>query len=234
MKMRWLLALGLVLIFSPAHASSEFTDAEAKRFLEHWYNTSCLRSIYLGNVILQAGEKDHDYPEEIRKRYDYSGEYVSHTSAMITSYMYAMEERGIIEIERLWVDPSGKWQDSRVTLTRKGEALRKQAPQGDEDEHRVCVKLGTAGVKQVVRNEEVRKGLDVFRIVMAIYEMKWTPEHRLLVEMWHGRTPSENRKVIALLKYDPFQSKWEMVTSDAANLDEEFETNKVTTELERR
>ena len=233
MKMRWLWVLGLLFTALTAHGSPVFTDADAKKFFDRWWNEGCSPVIALGAVILQVGERDLNYPEEIRERYPTPD--FMHTSAHITSYMYAMEERGIIEIERLWMDADKKWQEAHVTLTRKGEALRKQWPRGDFGDNIFCIKWGTGRVTHVGRNEEVRKGLDVFRVVMGVAQIKWTPEQQLLNDLRPDSHPlSEQRKVIALFKHDPFQSKWEMVTYDVANLDEEFKTNKVTTELERR
>jgi hypothetical protein len=233
MKMRWLLALGLLFTALTAHGSPVFSDADAKRFFDRWLNEGCTKAVALGAVILQVGERDLNYPEEIRERYPTPD--FMHTSAHITSYMYAMEERGIIKIERLWSDVNQKWQEARVTLTPKGEVLRKRWAQGDAGDNQFCIKWGTGRFTHIGRNEEVRKGLDVFRVVMGASQIKWTPELRLLNELRADSPPlSEQRKLIALLKHDPFQSKWEMVTYDVANLDEEFKTNKVTTELERR
>lgn len=233
MNMRWLLVLSFLFAALTAHGSPVFTDADANRFLDRWLNEGCSPAIALGTVVLQVGERDMNYPAEIRERYPTPGGF-RHASAHITPYMYAMEERGIIEIERLWMDADKKWQEAHVTLTRKGEALRKQWPRGDFGDNIFCIKWGTGRVTHVGRNEEIRKGLDVFRIVMAVYQVKWTPELQLLGELRDGSAPSEQRKMIALLKHDPFQSNWGMVTWDVADLDDDFKTSNVTKELERR
>jgi hypothetical protein len=231
MKMRWLLFLGLLVITLTAHASPEFTDAEAKKFLVQYLNEGCTPAVPVGAVLLQVGEKDQRFPEEIRKRLAL-GEDWTHMWGQGPLIMYAMEERGIIEIERLWNDGNDKWQEARVTLTPKGEAIGEIRPFSGGTY--LCLKWGSGRVLDIVRNEEFRRGLEVFRTVMAVLQVKWTPEFQLFAQIKDGKGPSEQRKIIALLKHDPFQSKWGMVTWDVADVDEDFKTSNVTTELERR
>ena len=229
MKIQWLFFLCLLFILSPVHASPEFTDSEAKKVPDRRLNEGCTPAIALGAVVLQVGERDINYPGEIRERYP--TEAFMHSSAHMTPYMYAMEERGIIEIERLWTDANQKWQEARVKLTRKGEALRKLSKQERDDLG--CVKWGSGRVTHVGRNEEVLKNMDVYRVVMAVFEMKWTPEILLLSQL-RGDENAEKRKLIALVKHDPFQSRWEVVTWDVANFDDDFKTSNVSEKLERR
>lgn len=231
MKKRWLLALGLLFTALTANGSPEFTDADAKRFLDRWLNESCTEAVPVGAVLLQVGEKDQRFPEEIRKRLAL-GENFTHMWGQGPVVMYAMEERGIIEIERLWNDGNDKWQEARVTLTPKGEAIGEIRPLGDVTY--LCIKWGSGRVLDIVRNEEFRRGLEVFRIVMAVLQVKWAPEIQLYIQIRDGKGHSEQRKIVALLKHDPFQSKWGMVTWDVADVDEDFETSNVTKALERR
>ena len=229
MKMRWLLVLGFLFTALTAHGSPVFTDADARKFLDRWLNDGCSEVLFLGLVLAQVGEKDEYLSRDLRERDQDSWNW--YIGGFNTEFMYAMEEQGFIKIDRLWSHPNQKYHEVHVTLTREGESLRKLAAQVHDDI--VCVKWGRGRVTHLGRNEELRKGVDVYRVVMAVFDMKWTPEI-LVHSRLRGDPVAEERKLIALLKHDPFQSKWEMVTYDVANLDEEFKTNKVTTELERR
>lgn len=83
---------------------------------------------------------------------------------------------------------------------------------------------------EIVKNEARQKGIDNYRIIMATYTVKWTPEFKDAMEMI-GRKLSEKRKVTMLIKFDPFSSAWKNVAIDLANRDEDFSTNNVSRAL---
>lgn len=223
MKTRWLLFLALVLIAPSVYATTEFTDAEAKRYFEGVWNSGCLK-MPVGRVFVS--EKLSELPEGFRPEVHRS---ISKTGSR---YLDALASRGILKIEALSADPMEAWAEIEVAVTRKGESLKRnwKVPQ---EEGWFCVKWGTSRLRNIGRNEIVQRGLDVYRVVMLTSETKWTPEYVLWEEV-NGRNISENRKSIVLLKHDPFLSRWDLIAHDTANLVDEFTTDNVARELNRR
>ena len=61
---------------------------------------------------------------------------------------------------------------------------------------------------------------------MATYDAQLSPECKAFWEFM-GQKVDEKRKVIVLLKFDPFESKWKQDAADYDNANEEFKTNNV-------
>ena len=89
---------------------------------------------------------------------------------------------------------------------------------------------GEFSVTSIAKNEERKKGVDDYRLVMVAFSVDWNPLVSRHQEVM-GRPHSKNRKAIVLFKWDPFTSKWVYVASDQANANEEFKTNYVTNTL---
>jgi len=94
----------------------------------------------------------------------------------------------------------------------------------------LAIPTGTGNVTKIIKNEVQKKGADDYRVIMAKYTMKYTPEFLQAKEIM-GEPASENRKGIFLYKFDPFKSAWIQQTSDVANENDEFKTNSVSTAL---
>jgi len=241
--MRLIIILTLVaLFFSTGAYSAEpsFTDKEAKAFIEKlWSNFREI--IKLGSMTVVADES-------------LGGLGMSYPENKMTQNFYkiyqAYEKLGIIKISIVKrYDPGkggwGDWiayttgglrQKIFIEKTDLGEALAKRGgfPQtfGEDKDVDVLVIRQYISVKvdEIVKNEARQKGIDNYRIIMATLNTEWTPEYKRVVEMI-GRKLSEKRKVIMLIKFDPFSSTWKMVTFDVANRDEDFTTNHVSSAL---
>ena len=94
------------------------------------------------------------------------------------------------------------------------------------------IRTGKFRITKIVKNEEHKKGIDEYRLVMATCDAKWNPDFKAFWELMWGRL-AEKRNVIVLLKFYPFESKWKELTADAANANEEFKSNKVARALDR-
>jgi hypothetical protein len=85
---------------------------------------------------------------------------------------------------------------------------------------------GKFTVTNVAKNEERKKGVDDYRLVMVAYNAEWNPLLKQHAQVM-GRPLAEKRKAITLFKWDPFTSKWKSVATDIANANEEFKSTRV-------
>jgi len=221
--MRLIIILTLLpLFFSTTTFSAEPTlsDKEVKAFIENLWNTSAY-PIKLGSMTVVGGfaELAGDIN---RANNEISGKYYKE--------LQANEKVGSIKISASKTEVWLGRQITKifVTKTDAGEELAKKA--GSQKDGWLIIRQGIFRVDEIIKNEARRKGIDNYRIIMATYTAEWTPEFKSAMEMI-GQKLSEKRKVIMLIKFDPFSSTWKRVAFDAANKDEDITTNNVSRAL---
>ena len=168
LKTQWFFVLVILLFLPSAYASTDFTDAQAKRYFEELWNNSCLK-IPVGSILVNEDAHATKPPERFRPGQD------STISQAVFEYYNALASRGILHIETAWTDPNGGWSERQVSITQKGESLKKDWKVSQE-EGWFCIKWGTSRLTNLGRNELIHKGLDVYRVIMLTSDTKWTPE----------------------------------------------------------
>jgi hypothetical protein len=114
-----------------------------------------------------------------------------------------------------------------VTPTAEGLALDGRTPvTGVRDARFLYARTYTAEVSKIVDNTEFVQNVDVYGIVKCIVRFHYSSIGRALTRMKLGHVV-ENQKEIVLLKYDSFDKRWNLVTSDAAASDSDFKTQRV-------
>jgi hypothetical protein len=114
-----------------------------------------------------------------------------------------------------------------VTPTTAGLALDGRTPvMGMRDARFLYARSYTAEVSKIVDNSELEQNTDTYRIIKCIVRFHYSGIGRMLTRLKLGHV-LENQKQILLLKYDPFDKRWNLVTSDAAALGSDFRTQKV-------
>lgn len=88
----------------------------------------------------------------------------------------------------------------------------------------LSIPMGRFLVTKVVKNEERKKGVDDYRLVMVSYNAEYNPVYKHYLDVL-GPPQSNSKKAIVLLKWDAFENKWKRVASDLANSNEEFATS---------
>jgi len=224
------------LFLSPLFAASLF-DREAKKVIEDCWNST------LSNVKIRLGEfsvVNEFVKADINKKQLNTQGY---------KWVQAWEKVGVITIEKdksLEDLKSGKKFNmdayARRTLgdevahiwikaTHKGTELGKKAGLS-QDQNLIVFPQGAFTITDVVKNEERKKGVDEYRLIMLKYQAQWDTayeEHSKAL----GKSLSKDRKAICLLKYDNFEGKWKYITGDYANSNEEFTTKYVEKALEQ-
>ncbi len=222
--MKLIIILTLVALFfdTPTFSAEPgLTDKESKAFIENLWSTSAF-AIKLGSMTVVGGFAELAGDINTAKN-EISGEHYK--------ILQAYEKVGIIKISASKTEVWLGRQITKifVTKTDAGEELVKKGGLPQKDGW-LIMRQGIFRVDEIIKNEARRKGIDDYRIIMANYTAEWTPECIRALEMV-GRKLSEKRKVIMLIKFDPFSSTWKHAGSDLANRDENFSTNYVSTVL---
>lgn len=119
-----------------------------------------------------------------------------------------------------------------VTLTPLGKSLDVTNSLAPALRLKNCLRIrqGVFRVTQVVKEEPQRKGVTDYKVLFVNYKGTWNPHFKQLMQIL-GQPLSDNRKAIALVKHDPFSSKWIYVTGDLADADKDFTTANVANAL---
>jgi len=89
---------------------------------------------------------------------------------------------------------------------------------------------GSYKAEKVVKNEVIKKGISMFRIISLTYSADWNKYDQAINEQL-GINRKKERKARLLWKYDEFQSKWLFQAGDYTNRDADFTTNHVASVL---
>lgn len=219
----------LVFFFATVTFSAEpsLTDKEAKAFLEKLWSTAGVL-IKLGSISVVASETNiakNRISEENYKMYQAFGKLGIIRISIVKEYL---DEKSDVN-DFIAAAAGSMRKEIFVEKTNAGETLAKRGGLQQKDGWLV-IKAGIYRVDEIVKNEARQKGVDNYRIIMATYTAKWTPEFKDAMEMT-GLKLSEKRKMAMLIKFDPFSSTWKNVAIDLANREEDFSTNNVSRAL---
>jgi hypothetical protein len=215
----------VLIVSSPAFAGPALSDSEARAIYEDHYK-DWVTYLDLGEFAVVSGKAD------IAKRTVSPGTYEN---------MVNWEKVGLVEVledEEYKNFRSGKggWSVTQwmqltqedvqkkiaVTVTERG----KQYLHGDGDlKTKLRIPMGKLTVTKIVKNEERRKGVDDYRVIMMTYDSAWSPVYMEYL-LASGRK-SLGSRVIALFQFDPFESKWKLKMMDIAGANGVFSSDGV-------
>ena len=95
-----------------------------------------------------------------------------------------------------------------------------------ENNNILSIPMGKFKVTKVLENKKKEKGVEIYRLIMIKYDVIWSEIYRDYCKLIK-KDLSEKRKAIVLLKWDSFESIWQMIVYDIADDNEEFRTNHV-------
>lgn len=121
---------------------------------------------------------------------------------------------------------SGVRRTATIRLGERGKAGGTVKRIGDFD--LLLMKVATTKVESIVANDEVLVGTDQYRVVLGTFTSDVRAEMSAAFERYRDRNKflREGRFKI-LLKYDPFDKQWRMVTQDFGKRTEDFRSNTV-------
>jgi len=237
--LKMLLVLAVCLTFS-AYASDELTQADASAIISNVLNKDC-KPVSIGNALISP-DQDPRLPRGADPD-DYPGWWMFSDPEDEFGLHRILEKAGIFEIEERPSSLGENWREVTVRLSPKGKDLVEQwgLPRR---ENVFCIKRGNLKITNIGRNELHQKGLDNYRVLMGTGDWEFTEEMEFVTNevrlalMKAGMTVPEtdlrSSKFIVLLKHDPFRGEWRFVTADMAQVDEEFQSNRVLEYLQKR
>ena len=98
--------------------------------------------------------------------------------------------------------------------------------------HKLQIPQGNFTVTKIVKNENRKKSVDDYKLIMFTYNAAWSSEYKAYA-LASGAHLVEKRKAIMLLKFDQFEYKWKKVATDLADANGEFNSNNVARTLAR-
>ena len=115
-----------------------------------------------------------------------------------------------------------------ITPTQRGQALGHVDVTKNE-----LVIPDSAKVESLVKNEELKRDVDEYRIIMGAVSYARSPEAWAVrgALISQGSNISHREKFILLLKFDPFSNKWKSVAADEIPENLEFRTHNVSRAL---
>jgi len=90
----------------------------------------------------------------------------------------------------------------------------------------VCFPVGELSIERIVSNEARVVAADHYAIVMGTYALELTPLMRSFFSL-AGQQPTNKKKFMAALKFDPFEGSWVIRALDQADREQEFKTQNV-------
>jgi len=114
-----------------------------------------------------------------------------------------------------------------LTPTKAGLALDVRTPiTGVRDARFLYARTYSADVARIVDNSELKQAAELYRVVKCIVRFRYSPLGRTLARLELGQAPPAQKQIV-LIRYDEFETRWSLVTSDAAGFNSDFKTDRV-------
>lgn len=221
--LRIFLAMSILMVSSPTFAGTALSDSEARSIAEDRLKI-LVYEVPIGQFAVVSGDTDLAKGTASSKLYNIlvNWEKVGLLAVLEDqAYENFRSGKGFSINQWMQLTQEGVQKKIVVTVTERGRQYLTASPR-----EQLRILLGKFTVTKIVKNEERRKGVDEYRLIMLTYDADWNQDV-FDFKSASGTPVSERRKMVMLLKYDPFQSKWKWFTWDLANADEEFKTDQV-------
>lgn len=224
-----LLLISFVFTVSNTVYAAPLSDSEAAMIMTKFFNSSFFllpigEFNVIGGVRKSVGVKDNWQNREITED-TLKGYKIWESEGIVTVKKLEYDKGSFKEMEDLTM---GVIMKVKITPTAKGLSLQKpmESKEAPRNSSLLYFPPGQISIKKIVRNEERKLGVNEYRIVMyTCHKDYWPVNKSILVKK--GESISEEKKGIALFKYDAFKASWNIVSTDAADLNEEFKTSHV-------
>lgn len=217
-----LLAL-VVLACNGRPTADHMSDRQAKALIEDW--ASQPRSVRLGSMTVVRNEEPQWDKGEI--------------NLVTFELIEAWAKAGVVSLEvpkdltqgfTGWNDWMARWGSgiekkivvNQTELGRKFETVA--TPAGLQF---LRMPGPTCKVHRIVQNEGVKKGADAYRVLLATYEVMYSPEELAAAAARGTPERSPEKKCRLLLKWDPFKETWNVTGADVVDAGREFSTSDV-------
>lgn len=111
-----------------------------------------------------------------------------------------------------------------ASLTADGEMVN--VAHSDELHPLFGIRTGTYDIKTIIRNSAIRVGVHDYRLILATYTAHYDKTYRSIRALEKRAMPVD-KKARILMKYDPFQNSWSVLTEDLAGINDSFHSDNV-------
>lgn len=118
-----------------------------------------------------------------------------------------------------------------VEATEQGRARGRLQRTGESE--RLLVKVATTKVEMIAADDERKVGIDRYRVVLGTHTYDIPEAFSKAFAEARGWNGVRERRFKALLKYDPIDRDWRMVTADISPRAQDFATNSVGQQLKQ-
>ncbi|MEW8052984.1 MAG: hypothetical protein AB2809_21720 [Candidatus Thiodiazotropha sp.] len=219
----------LLFVFSTALAGQSLSDKDAKSVIEAHWNKTGRESPMQGNYTVV--NRGWNWAKGTVSQHTYKDMLVWSKLGFLTistDKKYENFKKG----KGFSLSQANEFFDgvqNKITVRPTETGLKFKHP---KNSNWLKVPFGQFIIKSIVKNEERLKGVDEYRVVMVTYIAKWSQEFAQFGKA-RDEPMYEMRKATVLLKWDPFNSKWNVVTYDIAEENKDFTTKYVVKELQR-
>lgn len=114
-----------------------------------------------------------------------------------------------------------------VTPTEDGRALQASSELKIPLESKfLYARFNRTSVDEIVENQELKKDTDLFRVVKGTASTTWSAEGEKIYAA-RGEAMPQQRRFVALFKFDPFDNAWKLFTHDVSDGDGKFSSDYV-------
>lgn len=221
-----------VLLYGCSPGRDTFSDAEARAWIEKYFDTLREQSFVIGEIAFVVNGEDHSKGRVLAN-------YLWAYEAMAKAGVLAItEERDLTKNFGGWSDffalsQTGVRRTATTSLTDRGKAIGKRQPVGGFEQ--LTIPLFRFETQDIVANDVVPSAVDAYRLVLATYAYGDRREFAEFLESSRGSSyGSQDRKLKVFLKFGPFEKAWNLVAVDHGSKGTDaFESDRVDNVLQR-
>ena len=213
-----LIGLAVVALAACGGGDRSPSNGDVKKIVESELQRTAVRKILTGDQVVTNGESAFDKREISAEEFREVEAWERLGLIKLTASDVTWQNRGAL--------PATATKKITVTPTEEGAKLSKAAKVDKPEEQFLYGRFYTPKVKSVIENREVKKDVDLYRVVKGTVENRYSDLGERFADI-HGDKIVKAVKVVVLLKYDSFNKGWKLVTLDVAEPDKDFQTNRV-------
>ncbi len=205
-------------------------DSSAKSIIESEFNKPGEFAMSSGNVRFMGGITGHK--PNYSKGEDDASEFPLYRAFAAMGYIAIIDERDLSRGRGGWDDffelsQKGVRRTAQVAITDLGRQNGEVVKRGEIE--KLLVRVGTSKVETIVSDDPFEFGVDKYRVVQGTHT--YDIPNDLAAAYAEARPQSADlgreRRFKVLLKYDPFEKKWELLEANIGPRAGDFRSNSV-------
>jgi hypothetical protein len=219
-----LLALGASACGTGAAGDTLRDNAAAAVLQEAWKSATV--HAFLGPLQFRHDPLNQYSNAKDEPCYDYFRRYPVYQTLASKGLLTLSDERNLTGAFTGWQDfyaltQKGVQRTATIALTPEGTKTGSTSTSGAKKCPLVSFETGTYRIEKIVSNQPLEINGDKYQIVMGTHTFEMKQEFADVLAA-SGETTDRDRRFRALIKYDPFDTKWKLQMADVGRRDLEF------------